>query len=153
MSPLRPLPALLIVLAALPAMANEVQRCESADGRVSYANGACPPGTIAVRTLPPAGSPSAADQQAARQRAQQEVRQAATIDRVRLAEEQRAVREQERQLAAARKLESHCRRLQTNLRYAKEDLAGARPQRRVEAQRRVARAEDLYREDCGPPRN
>jgi len=153
MNKLRVLPALLVALAAVPAMANDVQRCEGADGKVSYADGACPPGTTAVRTLPPVGTPSAADQQAARQRAQQEVLQAAALDRVRLAEEQRAAREHARQLAAARKTESHCRRLQTSLRYAQEDLAGARPQRRVEAQRRVARAEDLYREDCGPPRN
>lgn len=148
----RLLAAVLLALAALPAMAHDVQRCESADGKVSYANGACPVGTSAVRTLPPAGSPSAADRQAAQQRAQQEARQAAALDRARLAEEQRAARDQEKQLAAAQKLESHCRRLRTDLRYAQEDLAG-RQHRRVEAQRRVTRAEDRYREDCGPPRN
>lgn len=152
MSRLRLLPALLTALAALPAMADDVQRCESADGKVTYANSACPPGTTAVRTLPPAGSPSAAERKAAQQRAQQEVRQTAALDRARLAEEQRAARDQERRLAAASKLASHCRRLQTNLRYAQEDLAG-RKYRRVEAQRRVARAEDLYRQDCGPPGN
>lgn len=153
MSPMRLLAATLIALATATAMAHEVRRCEGADGRVSYANDACPPGTTAVRTLPPAGPPSVADQQAARQRAQQQVKQAAALDNARLADEQRAARELERQQAAAARRESHCRRLQTSLRYAQEDLAGAHSHKRTAAQRRVARAEDVYREDCGPPKN
>jgi len=46
-------------LAAAPASAQDVQRCEDASGKVSYANGQCPQGTTAVRTLPPAATPSA----------------------------------------------------------------------------------------------
>ena len=142
-----------LLTAAAPAMAQDVRRCEGVDGKVSYANGACPPGTLDVRTLAPAGTPSAAEQHAARQRAQQEVQRAAALDRARMAEEQRAVRVQEQLLARARKQEAHCRRLQTSLRYAQEDLATARPSKRVDAQRRAARAEDLYREACGPLKN
>jgi hypothetical protein len=52
-------------------------------------------------------------------------------------------------LAEAKKQKTHCRRLQTAWRYAQDDLATARSHKRAEAQRRVARAEDLYREDCG----
>lgn len=145
--------AALLALATLTAIAQDVQRCEGADGKVSYASNACPPGTTAVRTLPPAGTPSAADQKAAQQRAQQALRSAAALDRARQAEEERAAREQEQLLAKARKQETQCRRLLTSLRHAQEDLASARPQKRTEAQRRVARAEDLYLEDCGPRKN
>jgi hypothetical protein len=135
---------------ALPAAAQDVQRCEGADGRVSYANGPCPPGTTAVRTLPPANTPSASDQKAAQQRAQQEARSAAALDRTRKAEEERLAREQEKAQAQAMKQQTHCRRLETRLRQAQEDLAGAKPNKQAEAQRRVKLAEDLYTEDCGP---
>ena len=153
MNALRLLIASLTAFGALSAAAQEVKRCEGADGKVSYANGPCPPGTAAVRSLPAAGTPSAADQKAAQQRAQQDVRNAAALDRARKAEEDRATREQSRQLAAAMKQETHCRSLQTSIRHAQEDLAGARPRKRTEMQRRLARAEDAYRGDCGPVKN
>jgi len=138
----------LLVLAALPVAAQDVQRCEGAGGKVGYVNGVCPAGTVAVRTLPAAGAPGAAEQKAAQQRARQEVRQAAAIDRARLADEERVAREQSKQLAMAKKQEVRCRRLQTSLRHAQEDFAVARPPQRAERQRRVARADDIYREEC-----
>ena len=144
------LTAVLMVLAALPAAAQEVQRCEGADGKVSYANGACPPGTAAVRSLPAAGPPSAADQKAAQQRAQQDVRNAAALDRARKAEEERIARAQEKEQATAKKKEAHCQRLETRQRAAQAELADASGSKRTEAQRRLKRAEQLYVEDCGP---
>jgi hypothetical protein len=145
----RLLAALPLALACRSAAAQDVHRCEEADGRIGYASGTCPAGTVAVRTLPAADSPSAAEQKAAQQRVQQEMRRAAAIDRARLADEERAAREQAQQLALARKQEAHCRRLQTSVRHAQEDLAAARAQKRAELQRRLARAEELVREECG----
>jgi dTMP kinase len=142
--------ALLISLAAAPASAQDVQRCEDANGRVSYASGPCPQGTTAVRTLPPAATPSAADRKAAQQRAQQDTRDAAAIDRARKAEEQRIAREQEQAQARAKKQEAQCRRLETRLRQEQDDLASAPSNKRAEAQRRVRRAEQAYVEECGP---
>jgi uncharacterized membrane protein YqiK len=147
---LRLLIASLTAFAALSTAAQEVQRCESADGKVSYANGPCPPGTTAVRSLPAAGTPSASDQRAAQQRAQQDVRNAAAIDRARKAEEERLAREQEKEQAKAKKKEAHCQRLETRLSAAQAEFAGASGSKRVEAQRRLKRAEQLYVEDCGP---
>lgn len=141
--------AALLASAPLAGMAQDLLRCEAADGKVGYASGTCPPGTAAVRALLPAGSPSADEQRAAQQRAQHDVRRADALDRARRADEERAAREQAQQLAQARKQDVHCRRLQASLRYAQEDLAEARERKRAEARRRVARAEDLYREDCG----
>jgi hypothetical protein len=143
-----PLLAVLLASASLPGLAQEVLRCEGADGKVGYANGTCPPGTATVRALPPAGTPNPDEQKAAQQRAQRDLRHAEALDRARRAEGERAMREQTQQLAQANKQDAHCRRLQTSLRYAQEDLAEARPHKRAEARRRVARAEDLIREDC-----
>lgn len=145
----RLLAALPLALACLSAVAQDVNRCEGADRRIVYTSGACPAGTVAVRTLPAADAPSAAERQAAQQRGQQDLRRAAAIDRARRADEERAAREQAQQLALARKQETHCRRLQTSVRHAKEDLAAARAQKRADLQRRLARAEDLVREECG----
>lgn len=140
----------LLALAALPAAAQDVTRCQGPDGKVSYVGGPCPPGTTAVRALPPADAPSAADQQAARERAQKDARSAAALESKRQAAETRAAREQEQRLAKAKKQEAHCRRLETRLRQAQEDLAAAPLKRRAEAQRRVKRAEELHAEDCPP---
>lgn len=141
-----------LALTAAAAAAQDVRRCESADGKVSYAGGPCPSGSVAVRTLPAAAAPSAADLQAAKLRAQQDMRQAAEIDRARQAEEQRVLRQQEQAQVRAKKQEAECRRLQTRLRQAQEEHAEAKPKKQAEAQRRVRRAEALYLEDCGAAR-
>ena len=142
--------AFVMSLAAVPACAQDVQRCEDATGTVSYANGPCPPGTTAVRTLPPAATPSAADRKAAQQRGQQDARDAAALDRARKAEEQRIAREQEQAQTKAKKQEVQCRRLETRLRQEQEELARAPSSKRAEAQRRARRAEQAYVEECGP---
>ena len=49
-----------------------IQRCESADGSVTYSSAECPPGTRAVRSVGRASQPSAEAQKAARERAQRE---------------------------------------------------------------------------------
>jgi hypothetical protein len=53
-------------------LAQSIQRCEAADGSIAYSNEPCPPGTRAIRALPPATQPSADAQQAARERSQRE---------------------------------------------------------------------------------
>jgi len=145
--------ALLVVAAVLVAQgaaAQELQRCEGPDGKVSYAQGACPDGTRAARALPPAEPPSAADRKAAQQRGQQDVRDAAAIDRTRKAEEEKQARDQAQAQARQAKQEAQCRRLQSRLDAARKELAEAPAKNRTEAQRRVKRAEQLFVEDCGP---
>ncbi len=141
--------ALLIASAHLSAAAQSVQRCESADGRISYVDGPCPTGTTAVRTVTSPNTPTAADRRAAQERARNDVKQVSAAERQRQAEEARAARDAEKAQAKAKKQESHCRRLQTRLRHAQEDLANATLAKRTEAQRRVKRAEELHAEDCG----
>jgi hypothetical protein len=56
-----------------------ISRCEGADGRISYSNAECPPGTRAVRPVPPAAQPSEQAQKDARERAQREQDQAKAL--------------------------------------------------------------------------
>lgn len=49
-----------------------ITRCESADGRISYSNAECPPGTRSTRPVAPATQPSPTAQTEARERAQRE---------------------------------------------------------------------------------
>lgn len=130
--------------------AQDVQRCDGPDGKVTYANGPCPEGTRPVRTLPPAQPPSAADQKAARERARQDQRDAEALDRARKAEDERAAREQDKAQAQAAKVEAQCRRLQSRLDAARHEVAGATSTQRADAQRRMRRAEQNYIADCGP---
>jgi hypothetical protein len=149
--------AWLVLVAALAlaqaARAQDVQRCEGPGGKVVYANGPCPPNTTPVRTLPPTDAPTSADQKAARQRGQQDVRSAAELDRARKAEDERMAREDAQVQAQRKKQETQCRRLQSRLDAAQKELADTASSRRVEAQRRVRRAEQLYLEDCAPAKN
>lgn len=153
MSALRPMLAVLAACTPLAVAAQDVQRCESPDGRVTYAQGGCPPGTGAVRALSPAATPSASDRRAAEQRAQQNARNAAALERSRKAEEEREAKANEQALAKAKKQETLCRRLESRLRLAQQELADAKPGKLAEAQRRVKRAEANYIDDCGPVKN
>lgn len=56
-----------------------ISRCEGADGRISYSNAECPPGTRAVRPVAPAAQPSEQAQKDARERAQREQDQAKAL--------------------------------------------------------------------------
>lgn len=70
-----PLLALLVTAAygTAEVRAQTVQRCEAADGRISYSNQACPPGSRVSRAVaPPTPQPGPAISAAARQRVQRE---------------------------------------------------------------------------------
>lgn len=67
---------LLSILLASPTCAwpqsQAIQRCQAADGSISYSNATCPPGSRSVRALAPAVQPTPDAQEAARDRAQRE---------------------------------------------------------------------------------
>lgn len=52
--------------------AQTIQRCEGPEGRIAYSNAECPPGTRAVKALPPATQPSPEAQRAARARVERD---------------------------------------------------------------------------------
>jgi hypothetical protein len=75
--PLSPLSRLLLAGLALASATgvfaqSAITRCEGADGRISYSDAECPPGTRAVRPVAPAPQPSAQAQKVARERVQRE---------------------------------------------------------------------------------
>ena len=66
------LASLTLVPAAGACAQAAIQRCEGADGRISYSNSECPRGTRAIRPVTPATQPSVEAQQDARERARRE---------------------------------------------------------------------------------
>lgn len=65
---------------AAPVAAQTIQRCESADGRISYSDTACPPGSQAVRALAAPERPSPAARKQARERVERDLALAAEIE-------------------------------------------------------------------------
>lgn len=59
-----------VCLFAAEVSAQVIQRCEGANGRITYANGECPTGTKAVKALPPVPQPSAESRAAAQAKLQ-----------------------------------------------------------------------------------
>jgi hypothetical protein len=139
----------LALLAASPSLLAQTVRCESADGKVTYANVACPEGSRAVRTLPPAHPPSTADTNAARERLKADQQQLQKLDQQRKAEE--AQRERERTAEAKRKdkRDLECRKLARQVSDAEEDLSRAALNRRESAEAKAQRLRTQYAAECG----
>lgn len=83
-----------LVLTALhaAAAATTVQRCETADGKVTYSNTQCPAGTSPTRKVDTAPPVSVDEQKAAKERARQDSQAARQVDKQaeKQAEKQRA---------------------------------------------------------------
>ena len=124
------------------ALAQEVQRCESPEGKVTYSNSSCPPGTQSVRKIEPDAGPSAADQKAARDRAQQHSRELDKLDKQRQKEEEKAARDRAAAESKQAKRDAECRKLDARVQTAREEFETATLQRRQEADRRLRHAEE-----------
>lgn len=135
------------VSAGVPAAAQSV-RCESPDGRVTYSNAECPPGTRNVRVVPPAPPPTAADAKGARERARDEQKRAAALDRQRKADEDKAVRERAAQAKKDEARERGCRKLAARVEQAQRDLDRATLAKRSAAEQRLAEARAKLEAAC-----
>jgi hypothetical protein len=141
----------LVVAAAClagAAAAQTVQRCESADGKVTYSNTACPPGTQAVRKIEPEPPPPAVDQKAARERTQRYAREVERLESERKKEEQNAQRQRAAAEERARKKQAECRKLEARVEDAREAFEQATLAKRQEADRKLRRARDQYEAAC-----
>lgn len=125
-----------------------VHRCEGADGKVTYANTACPSGTTEVRKVEAAPPPAGEDARAARERARKDAQQVGEIERQRRAEDDKIARER----AAAQKKrearETECRRLAARLETAQVQLDRASANQRESAQRSVQKAREQFDARC-----
>jgi hypothetical protein len=127
---------------AAAATAQPVQRCESPDGKVTYSNSTCPAGTEPVRKVESDPGPSAADQKAARERAQQRSRELDKLERQRQNEETKAARARAAAEAKEARHEAECRKLDARVRAARSEYESATLQRRQQADRKLRLAEE-----------
>lgn len=135
-----------IVAAALlrmpVALAQEVQRCESPEGKVTYSNSTCPAGSQSVRKIESDPGPSAADQKAARDRAQQHSRELDKLEKQRQRDEEKAARDRAAAEAKQAKHDAECRKLDARAQTAREEFETATLQHRQEADRKLRHAEE-----------
>jgi len=136
------------VLFAAPGWAQEVQRCEATDGKVTYSNSACPPGSRPVRTIDPDPPPSAADQKAARERTQRYLRQVENLERSREKEQQEAQRARLAAEEAERRRAVECRALESRVHAAREERDKATLQKRQQADRKLRLAQERFDARC-----
>ena len=130
-----------------PAVAQSV-RCESPDGRITYSNTDCPPGSRNVRVVPPAPPPNAADAKAARERARDEQKRAQSLDRQRQAADDKATRERAAQAKKDEARERDCRKLAIRVEQAQRDLDRATLAKRSAAEKRLADARAKHDAAC-----
>lgn len=140
------LAAMILVSGAAHAQAI---RCESADGKVTYAQASCPPGTEPVRALGTPGKPAPEDQRAAADRARADAKALDRIERDRKAEEARAARTHKTDRFRAEARARTCKRLALRVKQAQDDVAAAPLNRASDAKRRLKKAQENHELECG----
>jgi Domain of unknown function (DUF4124) len=130
------------LLCAGAAGGQEVQRCESPTGKVTYSNTTCPTGTEAVRTVETEPPPSEADRKAAIERARQRSRELDRLEHQRQKEEEKAARDRAAADAKHSRRDAECRRLEARVREARLEFENATLQRRQLAGRKLQTAEE-----------
>ena len=128
-----------------------VQRCEMADGKVTYGNGPCPEGSQAVRSLPSDAAPSVADRKAAQERTLKAKRVLEAQERVEQSMQQKAQRAKSALDNKAQAVARDCGRLSLKVRFAREDLDRAALGKRPELERKLARVQENYEKSCKSP--
>jgi predicted S18 family serine protease len=130
------------VLCAPIALGQQVQRCESPEGKVTYSNTPCPEGTQAVRKIESEPGPTAAEQKAARERAQQHSRELDKLERQRQKEEEKAARERASADSKQAKRDAECRKIDARVQAARTEYEAATLAQRQQADRKLRLAED-----------
>jgi hypothetical protein len=75
--------------------AQQIQRCEAPDGKITYSNADCPAGTTAAKAMQAAPQPSTEAQQAARDRAARDAQTADQITQQRRSQQTALAQEQQ----------------------------------------------------------
>jgi hypothetical protein len=140
----------LSVLLLAPSVGAQTLRCESADGKITYAQNLCPPGTQPVRTVPPPGKVVPEDQRAAAQRARSDASAVERLERDRKAQEAQAARSQKTDRLRAEARERSCKRLALRVKQAKDDADAAPLNRAAQAKRKLKKAQENYELECAP---
>lgn len=145
--------ALACALAAVATAAQTVQRCEAADGRVTYSNTQCPPGTEPVRKVNTDPPVRVDEQAAAKARARKDVAEAAKVDKERAAAQARDERSAKDRRKAESKTISACERATREVERARAARAvllerAYTAQQMQKTDREIARREEVAARDC-----
>ncbi|MFA9217401.1 MAG: DUF4124 domain-containing protein [Sphingomonadaceae bacterium] len=136
---------LLLAILSLPATADSIHKCVT-DGKVSYSELPCPPGTGSASTLamPPAPDPDPeASAELERMKAQ-----AAALAKARLIAEGKSERDIARGAREARAQAKKCARLRLDKQAAEEEAKSVAIQNEARARARVKRAADNLALEC-----
>ena len=134
--------ALCALLACGAASAQTVQRCETPEGKVTYSNTTCPAGSEAVRTIESDPGPTAAEQKAARERAQQHSRELDKLERQRQKEEDKEARARAAAEAKQARRDAECKKLDARAKAAREEFETATLSKRQALDRKRRLAEE-----------
>jgi flagellum-specific peptidoglycan hydrolase FlgJ len=124
--------------------AQTVQRCEAADGKVTYSNSACPDGTKSVRQVNTTPPIAVEEQKAAKDRAKRDA--ANTKDAEKARDNERETEEAKAERAAAEQKKAQAKERERCDR-AKRDLERARSARASLLQQRAATIEEMQKGD------
>lgn len=140
----------LALIAALlaSAVAAEIQRCEAPDGKVTYSNESCPPGTTAVKKVDTRPPVTEADAKSAKTRAQRDAEEAKALDKQREAEEKSRARAREAARKKEEQLERECNKKRIAVNTARDAVESASLNRRAELEKKLARAKESFEKDC-----
>jgi hypothetical protein len=114
---------LALLAASSTCAAQQVQRCESPDGKVTYSNTKCPDGTSPVRSVNTSPPVAVDEQKAAKERARRDAAEAKAIDKARAKEETRDQRAAAEQKKAQAKERERCDKAKDALAQAKDARA------------------------------
>ena len=141
------LACLALLAAGHAGEASAIVRCESADGKVTYSDSECPPGTKLVRKIEP--SPPVVVHDGARPPAKAaEARPPAAVEpsRARRSDDPAQVDDElNAQLAEQRR---ECEARARDLQRLQDDVGAAAPANRASAELALRRAQDAYRALC-----
>ena len=130
---------LACLFGAATAAAQGVQRCESADGKVTYSNTQCPEGTSAVRKVNTSPPVAVEEQKAAKERAKRDAAEVKAADKSR----EQAQAKAEREAAEAKKVQAKQRE---RCERAQRDLERTRSTR-ASLEQRAATVEQMQKAD------
>jgi hypothetical protein len=118
-----PLLAVASIVACGVCFAQQVQRCESPDGKVTYSNTKCPDGSSPVRSVNTSPPVAVDEQKAAKERAKRDADEAKAIDKARAKEETQAQRAAADQKKAQAKELERCEKAKRELAQAMDASA------------------------------
>lgn len=134
----------MLATAWTTAAAQTVQRCEAADGKVTYSNSPCPDGTKSVRQVNTTPPIAVEEQKAAKDRARRDAADAKDAEKVRDKEHAKEEAKPERTAAEQKKAQAKERE---RCDRAKGDLERARSARASLLQQRAATIEEMQKAD------